>query len=233
MGLAKYSTIVKVAACALAVTVQLGAHDVITTKLTFSRDIYRIFANRCLACHGAGSSIPLTTYEQVRPWAVSIKEQVLSRSMPPWGAVKGFGDLAPDHGLSQEEIMIVAAWVLGGAPQGNPALLPKQVTSSKGSAAVPLKDGLVVETRCELKEPLQVAGVRPLAEGIVESARIVAKLPDGRIEPLLWLYRFDPKSGRAFTFRRSLDLPPKTVVESSAPLRFAIEVPNRMVAMWR
>ena len=211
--------------------VRLGAHDIITTKLTFSRDIYRIFANRCLACHSAGSAIPLTTYEETRPWAVSIKEQVLSRSMPPWGAVKGFGDLAPDHGLSQEEIMIIAAWVIGGAPQGNPALLPKQITSSKGSATVPLKDGLVVDTRCELKEPLQAAGVRPLAEGAVESARIVAVLPDGRIQPLLWLYHFDPKSERTFTFRRPLDLPPKTVIESSAPLRFVIKVSNSAMAM--
>ena len=212
--------------CALALTAQLSAHDIITTKLTFSRDIYRIFLNRCLACHGAGSTIPLTTYEEVRPWAVSIKEQVLSRSMPPWGAVKGFGDLAPDHGLTQEEIMIIAAWVIGGAPQGNPALLPKQAASSKGSAAMPVKDGLTVETRGELKEPLQAAGVRPLADQLVQSARIVAKLPDGRIEPLVWMYHFDPRSGHAFTFRKPLELPPGTMIESSAPLRFALEVPN-------
>ncbi|MFL6466233.1 MAG: c-type cytochrome [Bryobacteraceae bacterium] len=218
-------------ACALALTVRLAAHDVITTKLTFSRDIYRIFANRCLACHGAGSSIPLTTYEEVRPWAVSIKEQVLSRSMPPWGAVKGFGDLSPDHGLSQEEIMIIAAWVIGGAPQGNPALLPKQAASSKGSAIMPVKDGVVMETRGELKESLQAAGVRPLADQVVESARIVAKLPDGRIEPLVWLYRFDPKLGHTFTFRRSLELPSGTVIESSAPLRFAVEVASGAMAM--
>ena len=215
------------------VTAQLWAHDIITTKLTFSRDIYRIFANRCLACHGAGSAIPLTSYEEVRPWAVSIKEQVLSRSMPPWGAVKGFGDLAPDHGLTQEEIMIIAAWVIGGAPQGNPALLPKQAVNSKGSAAMPMKDGLLVETRENLKEPLQAAGVRPIADQVVESARIVAKLPDGRIEPLVWLYHFDPKSGRAFTFRKPLELPPGTVIESSAPLRFALETPSSVMAMRR
>lgn len=226
----KYSSVLKIIACALALTAQLWAHDIITTKLTFSRDIYRIFANRCLACHGAGSSIPLTTYEQVRPWAVSIKEQVLSRAMPPWGAVKGFGDLAPDYGLSQEEIMIIAAWVIGGAPQGNPALLPKQAASSKGSAVMPpMKEGLVVTTRGELKEPLQAAGIRPLSEQAVESVRIVAKLPDGRIEPLVWLYHFDPKWGRTFTFRRPLDLPPGTVMESSAPLRFAVEIPNGAV----
>jgi hypothetical protein len=227
----RISSVLKAMACALAVAARLSAHDIITTKLTFSRDIYRIFANRCLACHGAGSSIPLTSYEEVRPWAVSIKEQVLSRSMPPWGAVKGFGDLAPDHGLTQEEIMIIAAWVIGGAPQGNPALLPKQVANSKGSAALPVKDGPTVETRGELKEPLQAAGVRPLANQPVESARIVAKLPDGRIEPLVWLYHFDPKWGRAFTFRKPLELPPGTVIESSMPLRFVLEVPNSAIAM--
>jgi hypothetical protein len=218
-------------ACALTLTAQLSAHDIITTKLTFSRDIYRIFANRCLACHNIGSSIPLTTYEEVRPWAVSIKEQVLSRSMPPWGAVKGFGDLTPDHGLTQEEIMIIAAWVIGGAPPGNPALLPKQIASSKGSAAMPVKDGLIVETRGELKEPIQTAGVRPLADQPVESARIVAKLPDGRIEPLIWLYHFDPKWSRAFTFRKPLELPPGTVIESSSPLRFTLEIPSTAMAM--
>jgi hypothetical protein len=218
-------------ACALGLTARLAAHDIITTKLTFSRDIYRVFASRCLTCHGTGSSIPLTTYEEVRPWAVSIKEQVLSRSMPPWGAVKGFGDLSPDHGLSQEEIMIIAAWVIGGAPQGNPALLPKQAASSKRSATIPVKDGVVMETRGELKEPLQAAGVRPLADQVVESTRIVAKLPDGRIEPLVWLYRFDPKLGRTFTFRRPLELPSGTVIESSAPLRFAVEVASGAMAM--
>jgi hypothetical protein len=222
---------VRVLVCALAFNFRIAAHDIITTKLTFTRDIYRIFANRCLACHAAGSAIPLTTYEEVRPWAVSIKEQVLSRSMPPWGAVKGFGDLAPDYGLTQEEIMIIAAWVVGGAPKGNPALLPKQAVNSKGTAAIPVKDGLVVETRGELKEPLQAAGVRPLADQMVESARVTAKLPDGRIEPLVWLYHFDPKLGHTFTFRRPLELPPKTVIESSAPLRFALEIPNSAMAM--
>src|ERR1700760_2037425 len=87
------------------------AHDIITTDLTYTRDISRIFARRCVSCHSQSSSIPLTTYEETRPWAVAIKEQVLARTMPPFGAVKGFGSLAPDGALSQEEIMIISAWV--------------------------------------------------------------------------------------------------------------------------
>ena len=207
----------------------LAAHDIITTNLTYSRDISRILAVHCAACHGKDSSIALTNYKEVRPWAVGIKEQVLSRSMPPWGAVKGFGNLAPDYGLSQEDIMIVAAWVLGGAPEGNPQALPKNLPAQpQPSKNNQLNKALTVETRTELKAPLRVAGIRPLSNSIVESAQLVAKFPDGRIEPLLWLSHFDPKSldprmHGTFTFREPVTLPRNTVVQSSTPLRFALE----------
>jgi hypothetical protein len=209
--------------CALAVTSLSAAHDIITTNLTFTRDISRIFARHCVACHGEKSSIPLVTYEEARPWAVAIKEQVLGRSMPPWGAVKGFGDLSPDSGLSQEDILIIAGWVIGGAPQGDPQLLVKQPLKPPIPAVPPIADGITVETRAELKEPLQILGVRPLPQGTVDSSRVTARLPDGAVEPLVWLYQFDPKYGHTFTFRKPLELPKGTVVEASTPLRFALE----------
>ncbi len=205
-----------------------AAHDVITTNLTFTRDVSRILASHCLSCHGSGSSIPLVTYTDARPWAVAIKEQVLSRTMPPWGAVKGFGSLTPDYGLSQEDILILAAWVIGGAPEGDPALLPKDLSSkgqmkSVGHAIPSLKDALTIETRMQLQEPLQVAGIRPIAKEVVSSSRVVARFPDGRIEPMVWLYRFDPEFPRTYTFRKPLNMPRGTIVESSTPLRFALE----------
>lgn len=207
-------------AIAMVLTISASAHDIITTNLTYTRDISRIMNRRCAACHAEGSEIPLTNYAEVRPWAVDIKEQVLSRAMPPWGAVKGFGDLQPDHALTQEEILILAAWVIGGAPEGNPALLPKPVPQTQPPAH-PTQDALTVTTRKVLDKPLQAIGVRP--EQTVSSARIVAHLPDGKIEPLAWLYQYDPKWNRTFLFRKPLDLPQGTVIESSAPLRFAIE----------
>lgn len=175
-----------------------------------------------MACHDSGASIPLTSYEQVRPWAVDIKEQVLSRAMPPWGAVKGFGDLAPDRALSQEEIMIVAAWVIGGAPNGDSALAPKiQHAAVQNSPTV--KDLKTVLTRTTLESSMSILGIRPLATATVDSSRITARLPDGRIEPLVWLYRYSEKSNRVFFFRQPLALPAGTVVEASEPLRFALE----------
>ena len=200
----------------------LLAHDIISTNLTFARDISRIFARRCVACHSEGSSIPLVSYEEARPWAVDIKEQVLSRAMPPWGAVKGFGHLNPDEGLTEEEIMIIAAWVVGGAPKGDVALLPKPAPILTTDAPH-FTDGLAVSTKAELTKPLHVAGIRPTPDAIIDSARIIAKLPDGRIEPLLWLYHYDPKYKQIFRFREMIPLPEHTVIESSAPLRFMLE----------
>jgi hypothetical protein len=198
------------------------AHDVITTKLTYSRDISRIFLKRCAACHAASASMPLTSYQEVRPWAVDIKEQVLSRQMPPWGAVKGFGNLLPDGALSQEEIMIIAAWVVGGAPEGDPKLLPKESSVSLPSKLPRMQDGPIVETQLRLSRSLPIIGIRPLSGAPIETARLTAQLPSGEIVPLVWLYRFDSKSQQVFTFRDSLLAPAGTVIESSTPLRFAL-----------
>ncbi len=203
----------------------LSAHDIITTNLTYTRDISRIFSQRCASCHSENASIPLTNYEDTRPWAVAIKEQVLARTMPPWGAVKGFGDLAPDGALSQEEIMIISAWVIGGAPKGDPQLLQ---TKSSGplvpaAPAAASDDGPKVGSRLSLKTPIRLAGIRPLTDTLVPSTRITAVLPDGRQQPLVWLYKYDPHYAHSFTFRTALDLPARTIIQSSAPLTFVLE----------
>jgi hypothetical protein len=204
----------------------LFAHDIITTNLTFTRDIARIFDRRCATCHGPSSEIPLATYEQARPWAVAIKEQVLSRAMPPWGAVKGFGNFKPDHALTQEEILIIAAWVIGGAPQGDPDWLPKQAHGKPASPPPTLKNVLTGGNRLTLKESIQVAAIRPLATGKVESAKITARLPNGAIQPLIWLYQYDPKWNRDFLFREPIKLPKGAVIETSAPIQFVLESAN-------
>jgi hypothetical protein len=204
---------------------------VITTKLAYTRDISRIFARRCVSCHGEGASIPLTSYEQVRPWAVDIKEQVLSRAMPPWGAVKGFGDLAPDLGLTQEEILIISAWVVGGAPQGDAALLPKGKPDVGKIEEAKFTDGPIVKTRVTVAKATKIIGIKPQPDKIVDSARITARFPDGKIQPLLWLYRYDPQWQRTFRFREKVELPAGTVVESNCPLQFVLEIPATQSAL--
>ena len=95
------------------------AHDPITTKVTFAREIRAILSARCVACHSSGGSAPmrLTTYEEVRPWARSIKEQVLTRRMPKWHAARGFGAFSNDSTLTPIEIALIVSWVDGGLPR--------------------------------------------------------------------------------------------------------------------
>jgi hypothetical protein len=207
------------------VAVPLAAHDIITTKLTYTRDIARIFERRCLSCHSASASIPLTSYEEVRPWAVAIKEQVLTRAMPPWGAVKGFGDFAPDDALTQDEILIISAWAVGGAPRGNPVFLPTKTNSSAPPSYEHVSNALAVSSRRVLTKPFLVTGVRPQPQKPVESVRIIARLPNGSIEPLLWLYHYDPKWHRVFLFRKPLRLPRGTQIEATTPLQYQLEGP--------
>jgi hypothetical protein len=210
-------------ACVAVLSIPLLAHDIITTKLTYWRDISPILEKRCTSCHSAGSAIPLTSYQEVRPWAIDIKDEVLTRSMPPWGAVKGFGDLLPDNSLTEEEITIIAAWVVGGAPAGKP--MPRAAINSSSAAAETEKsaDAVLIDGYRVLRSPLILTGIRPQPTQTVKSAKITATFPDRHVEPLLWLYEYDPKLQKVFLFRRPLRLPPGTIIESSAPVRFYLQ----------
>ena len=96
--------------------------------VTFSKDVAPIFQAKCQNCHhvGAGAPMPLTTYEESRPWARSIKARVQNREMPPWHLDKtvGIRKYKNDISLTDKEIATIAAWVDGGAVQGSPADMP-------------------------------------------------------------------------------------------------------------
>ena len=96
---------------------------------TFTKDVAPIFQKACQTCHHAGTSAPmsLVTYDEVRPWARSIKLRVASRDMPPWHLDKtvGIRHYKNDRSLRDDEIDTIVRWVDAGAPQGNPADMPK------------------------------------------------------------------------------------------------------------
>ena len=196
--------------------VMLSAHDVFSTKITWSREISRLVYKRCASCHrDGGSSFSLTTFEQARPWAKAIKEEVLERRMPPFAAVKGFGDIRDDQALTQDEIHLISDWVEGGSPEGEPALLPKNpyfdAVGHQHSTAGP---ELIVDGSVTLKHSITISGIRPqsLMEG--SSVKVVAARPDGGIEPLIWLYDYKPQFDRTYYFRKPLKLPAGTKIET-------------------
>jgi hypothetical protein len=62
--------------------------------------------------------MPLLTYAQVRPWAKSIREQVLGGKMPPWLAKTATVRFENDPRLAAGEIATVRDWVDSGVPAG-------------------------------------------------------------------------------------------------------------------
>ena len=183
------------------------AHEPITTKLTWTREISRIFYKRCVICHREGGTAPmsLVTYDEARPWAKAIRDEVLERRMPPWGAVKGFGEFREDPSLSEPEIALIANWVEGGAPKGEDIYLPSPPLFPAGHSAP------IVTERTELK------GVAPLSEDVAAvgieptgPARITARRPDGSIEPLIWIREYRQAQPKVYYFREPVALPKGT-----------------------
>jgi hypothetical protein len=72
----------------------------------------------------------LLTYEDVRPWARTIKNKVTQRLMPPWHIERNVGiqQFKDDPSLSDAEIATIASWVDAGAPRGNAADMPPPAT---------------------------------------------------------------------------------------------------------
>ncbi|HSE97919.1 MAG TPA: hypothetical protein VLD57_06570 [Blastocatellia bacterium] len=103
-----------------------SAHEPITTKVRFNREVVRVLERSCLGCHRPGGFAPmsLATYEEARPWAKAIKEEMLEKRMPVWHAVRGYGDFRNAPLLTQREIDLVVNWVEGGAPKGDDKDLP-------------------------------------------------------------------------------------------------------------
>ena len=101
-------------------------------EVTFTKDIAPILQRSCQRCHrpDGGAPMPLITYEQVRPWARSIKTRTglgpRAGVMPPWFVEKNIGiqDFKHDPSLSEAEIATIAKWADSGAPRGNPADMP-------------------------------------------------------------------------------------------------------------
>jgi hypothetical protein len=96
--------------------------------VTFTKDVAPIVQRSCQTCHRPGAVAPMSllTYEDVRPWARSIKTKVTNREMPPWHIDRNIGitKFKNDPSLTEQEIATIAKWVDAGAPRGNPADMP-------------------------------------------------------------------------------------------------------------
>jgi hypothetical protein len=188
-----------------------AAHDPIG-KVTWDREIAPIVQARCVSCHSAGGKAPmaLTTYEEVRPWARAIREEVLARRMPKWPIVRGYGDFANDRSLSPFEIKLITAWVDGGAPRTLPKTAAPPPTALPAAPRLPPRFAAPAKTRtmtipCTAQRlPAgTILGFEPLLDQGGSLRAVVER--DGLEEPLFWLKDFDPQTADIYWLRTPLD----------------------------
>ncbi len=112
----------------------VGAAALPSSQVTFNKDALPILQRNCQTCHrpGEAAPMPLLTYDQARPWAKAIREEVVSRRMPPWFADPNHGKFSNERSLSQSDINTLVAWVDGGAREGNPKDAPKPLQFAEG-----------------------------------------------------------------------------------------------------
>lgn len=187
-----------------ALGVSVLAHDPPLTTVTWNGDIQRLVHARCVGCHSRDGKGPmsLATYEDARPYASAMREEVLARRMPKWHAARGYGQFANDPTLSPFDIALIVAWVDGGAVRG----------SAKTSAALPMWRAPAAATRkvtvrCSqavLPPGMLVAITPALREGA--SAGFAVTLPGGRHEILAWVRDYEREFAETYWLERPLPL---------------------------
>jgi hypothetical protein len=151
------------------------------SPVTFTKHIAPILQRSCETCHRPGgiAPMPLRSYEDVRPWARSIKVKTAQREMPPWFIEKNVGiqKFKDDPSLSDKEIALIANWVDSGAPRGNPAdMPPPRQFASQNEWSIGTPD-LIVSSPVRRVEPVAAdfqGDVEPSRVGLTEERYVKA-----------------------------------------------------------
>jgi hypothetical protein len=126
-GMTRHALSLLIAAGSLVVgTASLGAHKAVTSKYTYTEDVFPILRDKCGRCHAEGGAAPMSllTYKDdsggAVAWAESMREMLVSLAMPPWYADPAGPAVKNNHSLTPRELDVLVTWAAGGTPLGDP-----------------------------------------------------------------------------------------------------------------
>jgi len=184
-----------------------SAHDPPRTTVTWTGDIARVVGARCIKCHSPDGKGPmsLVTYEDARPWASAMREEVLARRMPKWHAARGYGEFSNDPTLSPFDIALIVAWVDGGAVRGDPSKVDQPIPPAATSAPPPDTRSLTLPCGDRALPVGRLLGLRPeLVEGA--SAGFSVSFPDRRQHIVAWIREYEAEFAETYWLETPLIL---------------------------
>lgn len=87
--------------------------------VSYTREIAPMLEAKCVSCHSPGNIAPfsMSSYKKVHGRADMIREVLVARRMPPWGADPRYGHFKNDRSLSLAQQKTLLRWIDEGAPQ--------------------------------------------------------------------------------------------------------------------
>ena len=209
---------------------------------TFTKDVAPILFKNCTSCHRPGEIAPMSllTYEDARPYARAIFEEVRDGHMPPWHAEAPEGTFSNERRLSAAEKDILSRWANGGAPKGTTPMPPVPTYADGWQLGTPDKTFEMTEAyevpasgtvnyeyfyvKSDLTSPTWVTGIeiRPGSRAVVHHVLLYywAKADPSRTQVLVpnreQSQLPDPTSGRS----------PRRGVQGARPILVATYAPG-------
>ncbi len=105
-------------------TTVVDAHKAKISPFTYNKEIFPLLRDKCGRCHTDGGPAPMSlmTYNTdggAVAWAESIREMLLSGTMPPWYADPTGPAVRNNHALTARELDTIITWAIGGTPHGD------------------------------------------------------------------------------------------------------------------
>ena len=89
------------------------AHKAVTSKYTYTEEVFPILRDKCGRCHAEGGAAPMSllSYKDgsggAVAWAESIREMLVSQAMPPWYADPAGPAVKNNHSLTPRELDVL------------------------------------------------------------------------------------------------------------------------------